>query len=85
MGALLYIPLYVNRFAKPGILTVILIALYGFSDEFHQYFIPKRAFDLYDLLADTIGAMIAVIVMRQFIRLCRKGEKKTGEPGVITP
>jgi VanZ family protein len=30
--------------------------LYGFSDEFHQRFVPGRQYDLRDLLADGLGA-----------------------------
>ena len=40
--------------------TVLLIALYGASDEFHQYFVPGRQADVFDLLADTMGACFLV-------------------------
>jgi VanZ family protein len=37
--------------------------LYGFAVEFIQrYFVPNRDFDMYDVLADTIGAMIGLTV-----------------------
>lgn len=29
--------------------------LYGLSDEFHQYFVPERTADLFDVVADTVG------------------------------
>jgi len=38
------------------ILTVCFGAVYGASDELHQYFNPPRAVEAADLLADTIGA-----------------------------
>ncbi|MEW6511472.1 MAG: VanZ family protein [Bacteroidota bacterium] len=40
--------------------TVVLIAVYGATDEFHQYFVPGRSADLFDLLADTLGACLLV-------------------------
>lgn len=32
---------------------------YGFLDEFHQYFVPQRAFDPFDIVADAAGAILA--------------------------
>ena len=40
--------------------TVLLIILYGASDEFHQYFVPGRQADVFDLMADTLGAVVLV-------------------------
>ncbi len=37
-------------------MAVVFGALYGASDELHQYFNPPRAVEAADLLADTIGA-----------------------------
>ena len=37
--------------------------LYGLSVEFIQrYWIPNRSFDLFDLLADTVGSLIGIAV-----------------------
>jgi VanZ family protein len=43
-----------------GIMVVFFCMLYGISDEFHQSFIPGRTASLYDLAADTIGAIVTV-------------------------
>jgi len=40
--------------------TVLLIIVYGATDEIHQYFVPGRQADLLDLLADTLGACLLV-------------------------
>ncbi len=37
--------------------AVVLAALYGLSDEFHQSFIPGRLASVSDLVADTVGAL----------------------------
>jgi VanZ family protein len=41
--------------------TVLLIMVYGASDEFHQYFVPGRQADVFDLMADTTGACVLVV------------------------
>jgi VanZ family protein len=40
--------------------TVLIIILYGATDEVHQYFVPGRSADVFDLLADTVGACLLV-------------------------
>lgn len=40
-------------------LPIAFTTLYGLTDEIHQLFVPHRTFDLFDLLADAIGATIA--------------------------
>lgn len=41
----------------------IFAACYGISDEIHQYFVPLRTFDMLDLTANTIGALLAQVVL----------------------
>ena len=40
--------------------AVLAAVLYGMSDEWHQSFVPGRTADRYDILADGIGAAVAV-------------------------
>lgn len=35
--------------------TLLVVGLYGLSDETHQLFVPHREFDLRDLAADVVG------------------------------
>ncbi len=44
-------------------LAVLLAVAYGFSDEFHQSFVPSRTADAYDLVADTVGAMVGAFAV----------------------
>lgn len=44
--------------------AVCVAALYGLSDEFHQYFVPGRGADGFDVLADAIGALIGQMCLR---------------------
>jgi VanZ family protein len=43
--------------------TILIAALYGVSDEFHQSFVPNRSVEVLDVMADTVGASIAAITL----------------------
>ena len=43
--------------------SILIASLYGISDEFHQYFVPGRNTDVWDWVADTLGAVIAVSLL----------------------
>jgi VanZ family protein len=38
--------------------TFLIVALYGATDEVHQYFVPERSCSLYDWFADCFGAIL---------------------------
>ena len=38
-------------------------AIYAATDEFHQYFIPGRSAEVHDVLIDTAGAAIALLLL----------------------
>ena len=42
--------------------AVLIAAVYGVSDEFHQSFIPGRNASVSDIVADTIGALTGAVV-----------------------
>ena len=44
--------------------TAVFGALYGVSDELHQYFNPPRNVEAYDVLADTIGSTIGAVALQ---------------------
>ncbi len=43
--------------------TLVAAIVYGSLDEFHQAFVPGRDPDVFDLMADTTGAIGAVILV----------------------
>ena len=52
--------------------------LYAFFDEIHQYFVPYRYFDVYDLIIDSLGVVIGFIsyllVNKLYMSIRRKQE-----------
>ena len=46
------------------IFALLLTCVYAYLDEFHQRFVPGRSYDLYDLLADVIGALAFIVLFK---------------------
>jgi len=49
--------------------TYFIIIFYSLIDETHQILIPGRYFDWLDLLADLVGGIIGILIVRRIIRL----------------
>ncbi|TKB76394.1 MAG: VanZ family protein [Nitrospira sp.] len=47
-------------------LAVAATALYGVSDELHQVFVPNRHPDVWDWVADTAGATLAIWIWKSW-------------------
>jgi len=45
-------------------MSLVFCSLYGISDEIHQSYVPDRDADVFDWLADTLGAFIALITIQ---------------------
>ena len=44
--------------------AILISALYGVSDEYHQMFVPGRTFDVLDMAADAIGSVVGASAAR---------------------
>ena len=65
--ALLAIRAFINSSQKSikrhwFLISLLLVALYALTDEFHQSFIPSRTASIYDSLIDTSGGLTALIL-----------------------
>ena len=47
---------------------VLTALLYGIFDECHQYFVPPRTPDVFDVMADVTGAFLAQEILRKWFR-----------------
>ncbi len=57
---------------RAAIVAILFAAFYGITDEFHQWFVPGRTADVYDWMADTLGAAVAVAALWLVARVVRK-------------
>jgi len=66
---------------ESAVLGILFSALYGLSDEAHQYFVPGRDADVWDGMADLLGSIAGVAVYRRLVdkrgRLAVKGDRRT--------
>jgi VanZ family protein len=71
LGMLLARAVRAGRPAAPMRIVMTAIALgviVGVGDEFFQSFVPGRKSDVYDVLADTTGVLLAQLVFRLAVR-----------------
>ena len=53
---------------RAWLIALLLTMLYALSDEFHQWFVPGRSADPWDLLADGVGAVLVLVLWRRLRR-----------------
>jgi VanZ family protein len=64
------------RPALAALLTMLISSAYGVIDEFHQYFVPGRDCNIWDWLADTLGALLGALAIMVLMKMWRHRGKK---------
>lgn len=60
-------------------ISFISATLYGISDEIHQYFVPMRSADIFDVFADVIGSICGVVCGARWYRIFRPRYRVKGQ------
>jgi len=47
-------------------MAVLIVMLYAATDEFHQMFVPTREAAVHDVLIDTVGGLVGIILLWMF-------------------
>ncbi len=63
LAALLYWALTGTGARNPALFAMLIVFLYGCSDEFHQSFVPNRHPDVFDIATDIAGAGAALLAI----------------------
>jgi VanZ family protein len=63
LAILIYITINKNSDIKTYIMSLVLTALYACTDEFHQLFIEGRSGEIRDVMVDSTGALIGLIMI----------------------
>lgn len=67
------------KFYTSYVIAWFAAALYGVSDEVHQYFIPGRGPTFADIKLDTISALAGVVAAAVIVELYRRCGSKSGD------
>lgn len=70
MYSILFLTLY--RATKKIGWSILVCVLYAISDEYHQSFVPNRSVEMFDIYTDTLGALIAGIIVWKFYQYLPK-------------
>lgn len=85
LAGLLFSALYKLQGRKRFLLAVLLSSLYGLGDEIHQYYVPGRTADPYDLLADCVGSLLGASAMACIYYVVRKRSPKLESEETTSP
>ncbi|MDX9918204.1 MAG: VanZ family protein [Gudongella sp.] len=55
-----------------AVIAVAVCVLYAASDEIHQIFVPGRSAQLRDVLIDTSGALVGIVIYALLLRFSKK-------------
>ena len=72
LGILSYIAFLLHKKKKIVISATMLCTLYAVTDEIHQLFVKGRACRWYDVLIDTAGAVIGIMILIVILKIIRK-------------
>lgn len=72
LGILIYFFIKDLLSKKMIIVTSIICFIYAISDELHQYFVPGRYCSFKDVLIDTSGALLGIILCHFLIKKWKK-------------
>jgi len=56
------------------LITMLVSSGYGAIDEFHQYFVPGRDCNVWDWIADTLGAFLGALAVMLLFKKTKLGE-----------
>jgi VanZ family protein len=74
---------------RAALLAVLITSVYGVSDEWHQSFVPGRAVELADWVADTLGAALAALLYarwpryRAFLEMPLERKRRVERPATV--
>lgn len=69
LGTLTLISLKLSNIKKAALYAFVICVLYAISDEFHQLFVHGRSCQFSDVLIDTAGALLGILIVSVTARI----------------
>lgn len=79
LGVLIFNLLKKYSINKQVLFSLIICFLYACSDEVHQYFVMNRTARLFDVLVDTLGSLIAILICLLFQKVKKNSKAKKNQ------
>lgn len=79
LGVLIFNLLKKYSINKQVLFSLIICFLYACSDEVHQYFVMNRTARLFDVLVDTLGSLIAILICLLFQKIKKNSKSKKNQ------
>jgi VanZ family protein len=54
--------------SSPYLWSAVLTIIYGITDEIHQYYVPNRSAEVQDWLADVIGILLMMLIIKYYLK-----------------
>jgi len=67
------------RYRYAIFVSIMICLAYGLSDEYHQSFVPGRAVEGLDVLADTLGGVLGAMTALLYRKAVRSFEKRSAQ------
>ncbi len=61
---------------KWKVVSILWVALSATADEFHQYFVPGRCASIWDVLLDTVGGIVGILICVFLVYQSRKKQNQ---------
>lgn len=58
-------------------IPLIPCVLYAISDEIHQYFVPERSCEIFDVCVDSLGCLCGIVIFLLVIKIVKKIVEKS--------
>ena len=71
-----FLILHYENINKKYLLAFLICVIYAISDEIHQLFVPGRSGQVRDVLIDSAGSLLGIIIVMAFEKLLIKFNKK---------
>jgi VanZ family protein len=84
LGALVFVAVPRRWSQKTSVLVFLsggMATVYGFTDEFHQMFVPGRFADLRDVLADAVGGFVGALAASMLVAMRAGGAPAANAEG----
>jgi len=63
---------YKNHGGLIRVASILLTGIYGATDELHQYYVPFRSADAWDVMCDLLGGFVGVYLYQVLVQKCPK-------------